>query len=142
MPRTDLTAPFTEKDDPPMTALAQHTQSANGKRVTLRDCERLLAAQQGFESDLLVSDTAFSVTMRHGSSMPEKPIGLFLVVNDDGYPFLLGCARTSWGMEVRYNSYINPLLEADIREIVVVDVEEIDATGRRAYRVPLRHSFE
>lgn len=117
-------------------------RTANGERVTLNDCERLLAAQQGFESDLLVSDTAFNVTMRHGGSMPEKPIGLFLVVNDGGYPFLLGCARTSWGMEIRYNSYINPLLEADIREIVVVDVEEIDAAGRRAYRVPLRHSFE
>lgn len=38
-------------------------RTANGERVTLNDCERLLAAQQGFESDLLVSDTAFNVTM-------------------------------------------------------------------------------
>ena len=117
-------------------------RTANGVQVTLSDCERLLAAHQGFESDLLVSDTAFNVTMRHRGSMPEKPIGFFLVVNDDGYPFLLGCARTSWGMEIRYNSYINPLLEADLRETEAVDVEEIDAAGRRAYRVPLRHSFE
>lgn len=117
-------------------------RTANGERVTLSDCEHLLAVHQGFDSDLIVSDTAFNVAMRHRGPMPEEPIGLFLVVNDGGYPFLLGCARTSWGMEVRYNSYINPLLEADIREIVGVDVEEIDAAGRRAYRVPLRHSFE
>ncbi|HHH9566542.1 TPA: hypothetical protein ACP33B_004650 [Pseudomonas aeruginosa] len=117
-------------------------RTANGERVTLSDCERLLAVHQGFESDLVVSDTAFNVAMRHRGPMPEEPIGLFLVVNDGGYPFLLGCARTSWGMEIRYNSYINPLLEADIREIGVVDVEEFDAAGHRAYRVPLRHSFE
>lgn len=117
-------------------------RTANGEQVTLSDCEHLLAVYQGFESDLIVSDTAFNVAMRHRSPMPEEPIGLFLVVNDGGYPFLLGCARTSWGMEIRYNSYINPLLEADLREIAEVAVEEIDAAGRRAYRVPLRHSFE
>ncbi len=117
-------------------------RTANGERITLNDCERLRVAHQGFESDLIVSDTAFNVAMRHRGPMPEEPIGLFLVVNDGGYPFLLGFRRTSWGMEVRYNSYINPLLEADLREIDEVDVEEIDAAGHRAYRVPLRHSFE
>lgn len=55
-------------------------RTANGERITLNDCERLLAAHQGFE--------------------------------------------------------------ADIREIDEVDVEEIDAAGHRAYRVPLRHTFE
>ena len=80
MPRTDLTAPFTEKDDPPMTALAQHTQSANGKRVTLRDCERLLAAQQGFESDLLVSDTAFSARMAVPTVAARSPLSMALAM--------------------------------------------------------------
>lgn len=117
-------------------------RTANGQRVTISDCEHLLAVYQGFESELIVSDTAFNVAMRHRGPMPDEPIGLFLVVNDGGYPFLLGFRRTSWGMEARYNSYINPLLEADLREFDEVDVEEIDAAGRRAYRVPLRHSFE
>ena len=117
-------------------------RTASGERVTLSDCEHALAAHQGFESDLIVSDVAFNVSMRHRGPMPKKPIGLFIVVNDGGYPFLLGCARTSWGMEIRYNSYINALLENDLRAINEVDVEEIDAAGRRAYRVPLRHSFE
>jgi hypothetical protein len=117
-------------------------RTASGERVTLSDCERALAAHQGFESDLIVSDVAFNVSMRHSGPMPKQPIGLFVVVNDGSYPFLLGCARTSWGMEIRYNNYINALLESDLRVINEVDVEEIDAAGRRAYRVPLRHSFE
>lgn len=29
-------------------------RTANGERVTLSDCERLLAVHQGFESDLVV----------------------------------------------------------------------------------------
>lgn len=94
-----------------------------------------------FESDLVVSDSTFAITMRHLGPM-QPLLDLFIVVNDGGYPFLLGCVRTSWGMEVHYNNYINPLLEADIRQINEVNVVEIDVAGQRSYSVPLRHSFE
>ena len=74
--------------------------------------------------------------------LPDDKLGLFLVVNDGGYPFLLGCTPTSWGMDVRYNSYINPLMERDLRDIAAVDVVELAGTEKRTYLVPLRHCFE
>lgn len=74
--------------------------------------------------------------------LPDKKLGLFLVVNDGGYPFLLGCTRTSWGMDVRYNSYINPLLERDLTGIAMVNVVEVAGAEKRTYQVPLLHCVE
>lgn len=76
------------------------------------------------------------------AGLPDAKLGLFLVVNDGGYPFLLGCLRTSWVMEVRYNSYINPLLERELHDIATVDVVELADTEKRTYQVPLLHCFE
>lgn len=120
-------------------------RTANGNGVSLADCERMLAQHQGFESNLAVhkEPPRFEVTMSYlAGALPQDKLGLFLVVNDDGYPFLLGCTPTSWGMDVRYNSYINPLLERDLRDIGVVDVVEIAGEDKRAYQVSLRHCFE
>lgn len=120
-------------------------RTANGEGVSLADCERMLAQHQGFESNLAVRDEPpfFEVTLSYlDGVLPECKLGLFLVVNDGGYPFLLGCTPTSWGMDVRYNSYINPLLERDLRSIAVVDVAEIAGAEKRTYQVPLRHCFE
>lgn len=48
----------------------------------------------------------------------------------------------SWGIDIRFNAYIHPLLGAKVRQIGDVDVMEIDGTGQRAYRVPLRHAAD
>lgn len=120
-------------------------RTTNGSAVSLADCERLQAQRLGFESNLAVWDgpLRFEVTMSYPDAvLPDDKLGLFLVVNDGGYPFLLGCTPTSWGMDVRYNSYINPLLERDLREVAAVDVVEIAGIENRTYQVPLRHCFE
>lgn len=120
-------------------------RTASGSPVSLTDCERLQAQRLGFESNLAVWDEPprFEVSMSYlGAMLPDKKFGLFLVANDGGYPFLLGCTRTSWGMDVRYNSYINPLLERDLAGIATVDVVEIAGAEKRTYQVPLRHCFE
>lgn len=120
-------------------------RTANGKGVSLADCETIQARLLGFESNLAVHDEPprFEVTLSYlDTALPDGNLGHFLVVNDGGYPFLLGCTPTSWGMDVRYNSYINPLLERDLRGITVVDVVEIAGTEKRIYQVPLRHCFE
>lgn len=120
-------------------------RTASGSAVSLSDCERLQAHRLGFESNLAVWDEPprFEVTLSYPDTMlPNAKLGLFLVVNDGGYPFLLGCTPTSWGMDVRYNSYINPLLERDLRDIAAVDVVELAGTEKRTYQVPLRHCFE
>ncbi|TXT28179.1 MAG: hypothetical protein FD131_3312 [Rhodocyclaceae bacterium] len=120
-------------------------RTSSGSAVSLTDCERLQAQRLGFESNLAVLDEPprFEVTLSYPhAALPDTKLGLFLVVNDDGYPFLLGCARTSWGMDVRYNSYINPLLERDLRNIAAVDVVELAGTEKRTYKVPLLHCFE
>jgi len=133
----------------PISAAAKPDQrvarTANGDGVSLADCERLLAQHLGFESNLAVWDEPprFEVTLSYlDGTLPERKLGHFLVVNDDGYPFLLGCTPTSWGMDVRYNSYLNPLLERDLRGIAVVDVVEVAGDEKRTYQVPLRHCFE
>lgn len=120
-------------------------RTAGGSAVSLTDCERLQAKRLGFESNLAVWDEPlrFEVTMSYlDTVLPDNKLGLFLVVNDGGYPFLLGCARTSWGMDVRYNSYINPLLERDLTGITTVDVAELAGAEKRTYQVPLLHCFE
>lgn len=120
-------------------------RTANGSAVSLTDCERIQAQRLGFESNLAVWDEPlrFEVTMAYPDTvLPDDKLGLFLVVNDGGYPFLLGCTPTSWGMDVRYNSYINPLMERDLRDIAAVDVVELAGTEKRTYLVPLRHCFE
>ncbi len=120
-------------------------RTSSGRAVSLTDCERLQAKRLGFESNLAVWDEPprFEVTMPYShAALPDAKLGLFLVVNDGGYPFLLGCSRTSWGMDVRYNSYINPLLERDLRDISTVDVVELAGAEKRTYQVPLLHCFE
>ncbi len=120
-------------------------RTTDGSAVSLADCERMLARHHRFESNLAVWDQPlrFEVTMAYlDKVLPDAKLGLFLVVNDSGYPFLLGCTPTSWGMDVRYNSYINPLLERDLRDIATVDVVELAGAEKRTYQVPLRHSFE
>lgn len=120
-------------------------RTANGNPVSLTDCVRLQAQRLGFESNLAVWDEPlrFEVTLSYlDAVLPDDKLGHFLVVNDDGYPFLLGCTPTSWGMHVRYNSYINPLLERDLRDIATVDVVELAGAEKRTYQVPLRHCFE
>lgn len=120
-------------------------RTASGSAVSLADCERMQAQRLGFESNLAVWDEPlrFEVTMSYlDAVLPDKKFGLFLVVNDGGYPFLLGCVRTSWGMDVHYNSYINPLLERDLTGITTVDVVELAGAERRTYQVPLLHCFE
>ena len=120
-------------------------RTASGSAVSLADCERLQAQRLGFESNLAVWDEPprFEVTMSYlDTALPDNQLGLFLVVNDGGYPFLLGCIRTSWGMDVRYNSYINPLLERDLTGIATVDVVEVSGAQKRTYQVPLLHCFE
>ncbi len=120
-------------------------RTANGRAVSLTDCEQLQAQRLGFESNLAVWDEPlrFEVTLSYlDALLPDDKLGLFLVVNDGGYPFLLGCTPTSWGMDVRYNSYINPLLERDLRGITAVDVVELAGAEKRTYQVPLRHCFE
>lgn len=120
-------------------------RTASGSAVSLSDCEQLLAQRLGFESNLAVWDEPprFEVTLSYlDAALPDAKLGLFLVVNDGGYPFLLGCVRTSWGMDVRYNSYINPLLERDLTGITTVDVVELAGAEKRTYQVPLLHCFE
>lgn len=120
-------------------------RTANGSAVSLTACERMLAQRLGFESNLAVLDEPlrFEVTLSYlDAVLPDDKLGLFLVVNDGGYPFLLGCTPTSWGMDVRYNSYINPLLERDLAGIATVDMVELAGTEKRTYQVPLRHCFE
>lgn len=122
---------------------APAANTAEGIGVTLEDAESMLALHLGFRSDLMVSDTAFSISLTYQDGrLPETKFGLFIVVNDKGYPFLLGGSMTSWGMDVRYNSYINPLLESDLRNIQEVDVIEVGSDSQRCYKVPLRHCFE
>lgn len=120
-------------------------RTTSGGAVSLTDCERLQTKRLGFESNLAVWDEPlrFEVTLSYPDAvLPDNKLGLFLVVNDGGYPFLLGCTRTSWGMDMRYNSYINPLLERDLRNIAAVDVVELAGTEKRTYQVPLLHCFE
>ncbi len=120
-------------------------RTASGSPVSLTDCERLQAQRLGFKSNLAVWDEPlrFEVTLSYPDTMlPNDKLGLFLVVNDGGYPFLLGCIRTSWGMDVRYNSYINPLLERDLTGIATVDVVELTGAEKRTYQVPLLHCLE
>lgn len=120
-------------------------RTSSGSAVSLTDCERLQAQRLGFESNLAVWDEPprFEVTLSYpNAALPDAKLELFLVVNDEGYPFLLGCTRTSWGMDVRYNSYINPLLERDLRDIATVDVVELAGAEKRTYQVPLLHCFE
>lgn len=120
-------------------------RTVSGSAVSLTDCERMQAQRLGFESNLAVWDEPlrFEVTMSYlDAVLPDNKLGLFLVVNDGGYPFLLGCARTSWGMDVRYNSYINPLLERDLTGIATVDVVELAGAEKRTYQVPLLHCLE
>lgn len=133
----------------PISAAAKPSErvarTTSGSVVSLTDCERLQAQRLGFESNLAVWDEPprFEVTMSYAdAALPDAKLGLFLVVNDGGYPFLLGCLRTSWGMEVRYNSYINPLLERDLHDIATVDVVELAGAEKRTYQVPLLHCFE
>lgn len=133
----------------PISAAARPSErvarTANGSAVSLTDCERLQAQRLGFESTLAVWDEPlrFEVTLSYPDTMlPNDKLGLFLVVNDGGYPFLLGCTRTSWGMDVRYNSYINPLLERDLTSIATVDVVELTGAEKRTYQVPLLHCLE
>lgn len=130
-------------------AAAKHNRrdarTANGESVSLAGCGRMLAQHLGFESNLAVWDEPlrFEVTLSYlNGVLPKDKLGLFLVVNDGGYPFLLGCTPSSWGMDVRYNSYINPLLENDLRNIEVVDVKEIAGAENRTYQASLRHCFE
>lgn len=133
----------------PISAAAKPDQrvarTENGVGVSVADCERMLAQHHGFKSNLAVHEEPprFEVTIDYlDGALPESKLGHFLVVNDDGYPFLLGCTPSSWGMDVRYNSYINPLLERDLRGIAVVDVVEVAGEEKRTYQVPLRHCFE
>lgn len=120
-------------------------RTESGAAVSLKNCEQLMAQHQRFESNLAVWDKPlrFEVTMSYiNAEWPEDKIEFFMVVNDGGYPFLLGCTRTSWGVGVRYNSYINRLLECDLRSISVVEVIEIAGSEKRTYQVPLLHCFE
>lgn len=120
-------------------------RTSSRSAVSLTDCERLQAQRLGFEPNLAVWDEPlrFEVTLSYPDAvLPDDKLGLFLVVNDGGCPFLLGCIRTSWGMDVRFNSYINPLLEHDLRSIIVVDVVEAGGVEKRIYQVPLLHCFE
>lgn len=120
-------------------------RTESGTAVSLENCEQLMAQHHGFESNLAVWDEPprFEVTMSYiHTEWPKDKIGFFMVVNDGGYPFLLGCTRTSWGVGVRYNGYINPLLERDLTSISVVEVIEIAGAEKRTYQVPLRHCFE
>lgn len=115
----------------------------NGRPVTLAECTRMLAEQHGFESNLLIDPPRFEVSMSYlDGAMPKAEFGLFLVINDGGFPFLLGGTRTSFGLDVRYNGYIHRGLENDLRSITSVEVVEIAGVASRAYRVPLLHCFE
>jgi len=91
---------------------------------------------------LVCYERELNVNLRHSGPFPGDQIDLFLVVYDNGFPFLLGFTRKSSGMEIRYNSYINPSLENDLRVIKVVNVVEAGAGYQRAYSVPLLHSFD
>lgn len=120
---------------------ATATTSA-GDTVTVSHAEAMQAELLGHSTEYIVSDTEFKVTLAHTRSMPERRLDAFVVVNDGGYPFLLGFARRSFGVEVVHNTYINPLLEQDLKTIRSVSVKEIASEEAREYTVPLLHSFE
>ncbi len=117
-------------------------RTASGETVTISDCEGILAEKLGYKFNLLVSDSEFKVTMVYPGELPERKLRAFLVVNDSGFPFLLGYTVMSFGVDVVHNCYINPLLEQDLRVINQVEVMEVAGELQRSYRVALRHSFE
>jgi len=94
--------------------------------------------------DLVVRKNSVRVRIRyHDNPIPDKQIDIFLVVNDGGYPFLVGCVLTSYGVEVRDQChYITKEVETDLRKMKEVEVVEVNNVERREYRVRLLHCFE
>lgn len=82
------------------------------------------------------------VTLKHAKTMPETKIAAFLVVNDGGYPFLLGFVRETCCIRILFNYYVHPNLARDLRDARTVDVVEKAADNERAYQVELLHSFD
>lgn len=116
------------------------THAADGERLAVWAGESPRVGVMAHLAAWVGESPRFEVTMDYpGGALPEGELGIFLVVHDDGDPFLLGCDRTSLGIDVRFNGYISCLLERDLRDIAVVDVVETAGEKTRTYQVPLRH---
>lgn len=87
----------------------------------------------------------FRVTLEYKTTIPAgmKPVDAFLVVNDGGFPFLLGFKRHSSGIGLVINLYIAPALERDLRDLKSVDLVEVGSDGERTQKeVELLHSLD
>ncbi|PCE30219.1 hypothetical protein BZL54_21235 [Burkholderia ubonensis subsp. mesacidophila] len=87
-------------------------------------------------------EAGFFVTLRYADAMPDRQIDAFLVVNDGGYPFLLGFVREGLGIQLRFNCYIAGSLERELRDTRNVELVEHAASAERRYAVPLLHAFD
>jgi len=120
----------------------QEAQTGDGRSITTDYATLLLVVERGYTHELFLREAGFFVTLQHAHKMPETKIAAFLVVNDGGYPFLLGFVRGSFGISLLFNCYIHPNLARDLQDTRTVEVVEKAEGDERAYQVELLHSFD
>ncbi|HDR9757873.1 TPA: hypothetical protein QDC44_001997 [Burkholderia cepacia ATCC 25416] len=120
----------------------QEATTGDGRPAPTAYAALLLAAERGYTHELALREAGFFVTLRHADTMPNRQIDAFLVVNDGGYPFLLGFVREGLGIQLLFNCYIASSLERELRDTHTVDVIECAAGTERRYTVPLQHAFD
>ncbi|WP_322080114.1 hypothetical protein [Burkholderia cenocepacia] len=116
--------------------------TSDGRPAPTAYAALLLAAERGYTHELFLREAGFFVTLRHADTMPDARIDAFLVVNDGGYPFLLGFVREGLGIRLLFNCYIACSLERELRDTRSVEVVEHAAGEQRAYAAPLLHAFD
>jgi len=113
-----------------------------GRIISTDDASRMLAAGRGYSHELNIGEKGFAVDLVYAGAIPIAKLDAFLVVNDTGFPFLLGYTRGGYGINLGFNCYIPSALERDLRELQFVDVNKTAAGESRQYRVELLHSLD
>jgi hypothetical protein len=75
----------------------QDASTGDGRPAPTAYAALLLAAERGYTHELALREAEFFVTLRHADAMPDPQLDAFLIVNDGGYPFLLGSGARASG---------------------------------------------